>query len=358
MKFLLQNKNNKKNILSIYSILTLIFIIIINIPYSLNSTLEEVHKAIKEIAYSFYMRGKYIQFSDSKYNVFHPEDATEQKMNFLVCWTLVNTIYTEMLNITLPRSDQYNFFYSNKYLGSPEIIVYNKKNPENAWYFYDPSKDNKTRVVYNPNLVKDIIPILQTGDVISFTGHTFIIYDIERDNNGIATDAILMEVAISDYIIAKLSIRLDLAGDKHFGDDGDLLFYDIHNNTYFKTGIEEGKIVIHRITNINQMRNIDFPIADYRREEYCVLRFIQKDSKGNDILKYKNVYENDKNYPNDLSFNDLIELPKRNLDRIKYYHIYIEKTMNKHNGGFVDIGEMLIYKILIKNGEIKIILMK
>ena len=57
------------------------------------------------------------------------------------------------------------------------------------------------------------------------------------------------------------------------------------------------------------MCNIDYEKPEYRREEYCILRFIQKDSKGNAILKYKNIfYENDKNYPNDISFNEVIEI--------------------------------------------------
>ena len=352
MKFQLQNKNNKTNILSIYSVLFLILISFINLPYTLNSTLEEIHEAIKEVAYSFYMRGRYVQFSDSKFNAFHPEDATEQKMNFLVCWTLVQAIYTEMLNITIPLGDGKNFYYSSMFLGSPEVVVYNKKNEENTWYFYDPTKDNNITTLNNPNLKRDIIPILQTGDIISYTGHTYIIYDIERDSNGKAIDAIIMETSISDYIISKLATRLTLAGGRKFGDDIDFLFYDIHNNPYnFKTGIEQGTITIRRISTIPVMFNIDYPEAQYRRNEYCILRFIQKDSKGNAFLSYKNIfYANDKYYPNEISNNELIKLPKRNLDRIKFHHIYIEKTLNKHNGGFVDIGERLIYKIIVKNG--------
>ena len=174
MKYLLQNKNNSKNILSICSILILLFLIIP--PYALNSTLEEVHEAIKEVAYSFYMRGRYIQYSDPRNSAFHPEDATEQSHQFLVCWTLVQAVYTELINITVPLGDFRNFRYAVNNLGSPEVIAYTKKNlSENAWYFYNPeSKDNITKVI-DPTLKKNIIPILQIGDIISFTGHTFLI---------------------------------------------------------------------------------------------------------------------------------------------------------------------------------------
>ena len=99
-----------------------------------------------------------------------------------------------------------------------------------------------------------------------------------------------METSISDYIISKLATRLTLAGGKKFGDDIDFLFYDIHNNPHnFKTGIEQGTITIRRISTIPVMFNIDYPEALYRRNEYCILRFIQKDSKGNAILSYKNI---------------------------------------------------------------------
>ena len=36
-------------------------LILINISYINSSTIEEIQKAIQEIAYSYYMRGKYIQ---------------------------------------------------------------------------------------------------------------------------------------------------------------------------------------------------------------------------------------------------------------------------------------------------------
>ena len=110
-------------------------------------------------------------------------------------------------------------------------------------FLWTKSKDNNNiTIIYNSNLKRDIIPILQTGDIISFTGHTFIIYDIERNTNREAIDAIIMETSVSDYIISKFCTKLELAGGRHFEDDIDFLFYDIHYNSYnFKTGIEQGQ---------------------------------------------------------------------------------------------------------------------
>ena len=37
---------------------------------------EDVHKALQEIAYSYYMRGKDIQYNSHKVHYFSPEEAT------------------------------------------------------------------------------------------------------------------------------------------------------------------------------------------------------------------------------------------------------------------------------------------
>ena len=86
------------------------------------------------------------------------------------------------------------------------------------------------------------------------------------------------------------------------------------------------------------------------KNEYSILRFIQKDSKGNAILKYNATNRNNKLLPNDLYNDDIIELPKKNKDRInKFNHLYIEKIVNKFNEGIVEIDDILDYKIIIKN---------
>ena len=43
----------------------------------------------------------------------------------------------------------------------------------------------------NPS-IKDIIPLVQVGDVLMHTGHTFLIYDVEKDSTGKVIDAIIM----------------------------------------------------------------------------------------------------------------------------------------------------------------------
>ena len=59
-----------------------IYVFIIKITYIFNSTYEEVLTAFKEVAYSYYMRGRNIQYNDPRRGYFPPEEATQQKRNY------------------------------------------------------------------------------------------------------------------------------------------------------------------------------------------------------------------------------------------------------------------------------------
>ena len=88
------------------------------------STIEEVHKAFQEIAYSYYMRGKTIQYNHDKQDFFTPEEATPQNVNFLVCSAFVNSVYKELLNITVPKFTSSLLSHSKKNEASPEVVAY------------------------------------------------------------------------------------------------------------------------------------------------------------------------------------------------------------------------------------------
>ena len=63
---------------------------------------KDVLDALKEVAFSYYMRGKYIQYNSIKKAFYSPEEATSQKINNLVCSQIVGSVYKEHLNITTP----------------------------------------------------------------------------------------------------------------------------------------------------------------------------------------------------------------------------------------------------------------
>ena len=341
-----------KNFYSFFSLLTFILIEIANIPYVFNSTLEEVRKGIQEVSYSYYMRGKYIQYNDKKEGFFPPEDATQQNINFLVCTTFTQTVFIELLNISIPGSPESLLSYSHDNLGSPEVIAYSKINKDNnmEMYFYSPGSKNNLTSVINPSLHKDIIPIIEIGDVFTHSTHAFLIYDIERDKDGNIIDAILMESSLNNnaYISSKISGKVTLPSGKTFGNYLDYLFLDSINNTNFKEGMEQGTVFFGKLSIYSFWVNINN--TKLSKNEYAILRFIQKDSKGNAVLKYKANNRSNRRLPNDLYYDDIIHLPKKNLDRInKFRHLYIEKIVDKFNEAIVEIGDILVYKIIIKN---------
>ena len=76
------------------------------------------------------------------------------------------------------------------------------------------------------------------------------------------------------------------------------------------------------------------------------MRFVQEDSEGNAILKYTAI---ELKQPNQVLNNKKIVLSKINLDRIKFSHLYIQKTVDAHNNNIAQFGDILNYKIIIKN---------
>ena len=101
-----------------------LFFIIITLTYITRSTLEEVLIASQEVAYSYYMRGKYIQYNPSKDQFFPPEEATRQYINFLVCTSFTTTVYQELLNFTIPIYPQSLLDYARENVDNVEVIAY------------------------------------------------------------------------------------------------------------------------------------------------------------------------------------------------------------------------------------------
>ena len=65
--------------------------------------------------------------------------------------------------------------------------------------------------------IKDIIASVQIGDILTYSGHTKIIYDLEKDSEGNVIDAITMEVTggiglsyVNSKICRHLILRIDI----------------------------------------------------------------------------------------------------------------------------------------------------
>ena len=145
------------------------------------SSYEDVIDAIQEISYSYYMRGKNLQYNSKKGAWFQPEEATSQNTNYLNCSTFIKNVYNELLNEKINMSTTSLLQYAKLHNDTgpsheehPEVIAYGKKNGTKVeMTFYN----NGSQVSYKENVtLNDIIPYLQVGDILTYTGHTMIVY--------------------------------------------------------------------------------------------------------------------------------------------------------------------------------------
>ena len=284
---------------------------IFGINFSFQQTkIQDVHKAIQEIEYSYYMRGKDIQYNVHKVHYFSPEEATSQNVNYLVCSGFTRTVYRELLNITIPMYTTTLLSYTKENLGNPEVILYAHINENNQteMKIYSPKESNKGKTLINPS-IQDIIPLVQIGDVLTHTGHTFLIYDVEKDSNGKVIDAIIMESSYGSggsYVNSKIADKVKLSNGVLFAGPTHYLYLNAKLNTNFKEGRVQGSVGLGRLSKFKIWVNINNP--SIRKDEYSILRFIHEDSDGNAILKYKTKYTN---YPNQILNFNLLFYQKR-----------------------------------------------
>ena len=265
----------------------------------------------------------------------------------MVCATLVRNVYRELLNITFPY-DERTIVYAKENLGEPEVIAYSYINDKNEPVLLIKNPEDKNyKTIINNFSIKDIINYVQVGDILTYTGHTKLIYDLERDKNGKVIDAYFMESAQGigrSYTNSKVCRhRYTLDGTTTSPYLSKLYFNDKLNSDV-EEGRIEGSLALNRLSLKWYWQYINN--TNIRQQEYTILRIMQSDSKGNAVLKYKTVYPNQ---PNQFLYDDVIKLSNKNLDRLKFKHLYIEKTVNKKTDNIVSLGDILNYKLVIIN---------
>ena len=175
---------------------------------------------------------------------------------------------------------------------------------------YSPNESNKYKTLINPS-IKDIIPLVQVGGVLTYTGHTLVIYDIEKDNNGKVTDAIIMQSGHGigkAYVNSKIGVeKVKLSNGNEFAGINHYFYLNSQLNSNFEEGRVQGSVGLTRLSTYKNWININN--TELRKEEYSILRFIQEDSDGNAILKYK---VNNKNV-NQVVYNQPIIFPKKKI---------------------------------------------
>ena len=308
-------KNPNKIILYIIFILTFIFPIIL--PYVSNSKYEDVQASLKEVAYSYYMRGTNIQLNLAKSRFFLPEEATEQNINYLVASSFIANIFQDLLNIIIPLSPNELLAYAKNNLTNPEVIAYADRYEEILeMKVYDPYNEKKYKQIDNPTF-EYILSLIKIGDVLVFPGSTIIIYDLIKNEDNNIVDAIFIDSIINNgrHINTKIQKNfINLPNGITFSSPGFSLFWNSNLNNDFEEGLLEGTLSLNQLSKINSWKNINNIL--YKATQYAILRFINNDTDQNAILNYKAVY----NYKGNFSDYDLIELSNKNKDRVKFKH--------------------------------------
>ena len=328
----------------------LVLISSFTLKFITNSKLEEVRSSIKELLYSYYMRGKYIQCNAAKDKIFSPEEATSQNLNILTSTSFISTVYHDFLGILIPYYISDLSDYANINDGNPEVyIVLNQNGDETPleMKLYSEGEYDNYKYINNPTF-KEIIQYLEVGDHIVYGGTGVIVYNKIEDENGEISDIIVIQSNTGDgYVKSKIEKNVVYyPSGELFSSYGFSLFLNSKNNeNVIEEGLEEGTIELIKLSDtytwslIKNKKSIN--------GKALVLRYLNE-KDGQAILKYQNYYgyfENSKK----LSDGDIIELNDKNKDRIKYRHLFIEKTVDKNNNNIVDKDESLTYKITIIN---------
>ena len=343
------------------------------------SSYEDVIDAIQEISYSYYMRGNKLQYNSNKRSTLEglaPEDATSQNREYLVCTGFTHDVYEQLLGIDLPIDTPGFITYTKNNIatstteanGRPEVIAYGTKNGSTPQItFCSGGKVLTGQPIENPDLVKNIIPRLRVGDILTFTGHSVMVYDLIKDENGKNTEAIIMQSihGTSDLNInTKLQKTLKINTTSKIGADTGLLFHCSRLNSdselVQKYGItnSEGTLNLQKLSENAVWSNISTKIQS--GTEFSIVRVLdkKKDSNGTElgaVLNYKDSYNN-KDYQDTYIYSSSdsessIKLSASAKDRVKYSNLYIEKTVDKYDDNVVKPSSYLTYKIVVKNSS-------
>ena len=202
---------------------------------------------------------------------------------------------------------------------------------------YDSSAKNNYITKNNPTF-EEILPYLQCGDVLTYTGHTFLVYDLLYDESGNVSDAYILQSSFgpNNYYVKSKIPTTSSGGLTHY------LYYGSKVNTNYEEGLNEGTLNLSKLS-LSPWKNID---KTSKKNEYSILRFVQNDNNGNIVLNYQGENYNDKNHTN-----EIIALSAKDNDRLKFSKLYIEKTVDVRADSIVEVGDQLTYTITIKNNS-------
>lgn len=309
--------------------------------------MTESEKILRQMMYSYYMRGVAIQYNTLKRSLFSPEEATGQNINYMVCSALPYNIYRELFNISIPAYTVDLLKYTRANLGRPEVIAYGKvDNGVPVMSFYDKNSGKQPVVKTGPN-IKDLLPYLRYGDILTAAsknaGHTIMVYDLVYDNSGNITDAYMIECGYSyvkNIVNTKIAQKVFTPKNIQFGSPNHLLHHTAKINETNEGKLLEGSLHLFLLSQSKSWGKLENMSP---KLEFSVLRFIHTDSDGNIVL----------NYAGNSFDSKVIRITDKNIDRLKFEKLYIEKTIDVHADNVVQPKDVLTYTVTVKNNSNK-----
>lgn len=327
-------------------------------------------KAFQEVAYAYYMRGSYLHYNVSKGDghILSPEASTRQNYIYMACSLYVMNVYKELLGIELSGSGDAYSRYAQKYLGKrKEVIGYGRLQENGDLYWYDGSKNDKgdLYIIVNPSKYY-ILSQLKIGDVLEYSGHVMLIYDLIYDGNGNVVDAYLINSNTSNGNKVKtknhgLSARIfDLERKKVSLRVGHAPWAGLYYNESDRRGkypdsMIEGTVTLETFSeraNRNGVLLFDKsnPKNKYKKY-YSILRFVDYNKKDNkEMLNFDGTY---REFQGETLNNQEVRYSESVKSRLKFSKLFIEKIVDKRDGNVVGHDDELIYSITIRNNSKK-----
>lgn len=310
---------------------------------------EDAIKAVKETMKSYYIRGPYIQYNNSKaqYPALEAENATSQDAMYTVCGSFSYTVNNHAfgmdedsdtttaaypssnLTITSSAAKFYEENISKQKNNDGKFLIYFQQKQvkdstgtitqEYARYIYGDTNDDSNTGDY-----ETLINQLQPGDLLTYTGHALLVYDVIRDDTGKIVDALIINSTQSPYVLSKIDGTQRISFNYKKG----------ITNEFINTP-NEGTIQLIKFSDISSFvtKSGDTKTLNCTKSQCSIIRTFYKNEDGN------------------TTFNYTINPTKYNKAKLKteYPGIYIERTTNVGDNTAINIGDELTYTLKIKN---------
>lgn len=298
---------------------------------------------------AWYMRGSYRQYNYAKnvYNILrYPEDYTHQDNGYTVCTGFANDVYSLAFGTTPKHLNTYNSVntptYTQNYLSQTlDYITKNncisgeEKDGCNGEYvlFYE-KQNGKTYHYKNAITFDEFINYLKPGDLLTYTGHTILVYDIGINPNTNKKDVLLLHSTGGNKIFTKInpinsSVNIrQLYYYNYKRSTNNILDLSV-DNSIMKT---EGTVKYRWLSDIKEFVNNGN--IKCNKTECSIIRFF-----------YKDGYYAKFNYEiNEDQYND-------NFLRTKLNGIFINKTSSAYDNNSIYPNQTITYNIEIVNNS-------